>query len=142
MSDNLNRAIGLLKSGGFTCVLCDGHDVVTSTERGVKPLLDMIESGQDYSRYSAADKVTGKAAAYLYEKLGIMEVYTDVISSKALEVFRAYGCDITFGELVPLIRNRAGDGYCPMESAVLNIEDADEAYKAICDKRRQIMGRV
>ena len=56
----------------------------SSTERGVKPLLDFIENGPNLRGFSAADKIVGKAAALLYVLLGVKEVYAPVMSETAL----------------------------------------------------------
>ncbi|MCR5742175.1 MAG: DUF1893 domain-containing protein [Lachnospiraceae bacterium] len=141
MRSDLIQAKSLLKEGGHTCVLCLDGDVLASDERGVKPLLMFLESGADYSKYCAADRVVGKAAAFLYEKLCITHVYAQTVSEAALEVFVRYGCEITYDVLVPRIKNRAGDGFCPMESAVRDIDCADDALRAILETRRK-MGLV
>jgi predicted transcriptional regulator len=36
--------------------------------------------------------------------------------------------DYTYGELVEKILNRTKDGFCPMESAVLDVNEPNEAY--------------
>ena len=41
------------------------------------------------------------------------------------------GIAVTFGTEVSAIRNRAGDGLCPMETAVWDIEDHESAHRAI-----------
>ena len=55
----------ILVSGGYTCVLTDGAEVHTSFDRGVKPLVRFLESGKIPAGLSAADKVVGRATAYL-----------------------------------------------------------------------------
>lgn len=45
--------------------MCKGSTIYISTERGVKPLIDRIDDGTDLQGFSAADKVVGKAAAFL-----------------------------------------------------------------------------
>ena len=82
----------------------------------------------------AADKVVGRAAAFLYVLLGVDEVYALVISESAEQVFQQFGIAYTYNEKVAAIRNRAGDGFCPMEQAVLHIEEPSKALSAI--KRR------
>ena len=129
--NNLTKAKEILQNGGFTCVLTAGENVYTSNKRGVKPLLCWYESGEDYKGFSAADKVVGKAAAFLYVLLGIKEVYADVISEHALCVLKQNGVFVTYGELVPAIRNRTNTGFCPMETVTMNITDPKNAVGAI-----------
>lgn len=124
----------ILIAGGYTCVLTDGGAVYTSTDRGVKPLVRFLESGEVPAGLSAADKVVGRATAYLYALLKVKEVYAQVISQPAVEVLREHGIGVRYHKLVPNIINRKGDGICPFEAAVLEIRDANSAYDAIRKK--------
>ena len=133
-----NNAKELLLEKGYTCVLCRGEQVYTSTLRGVKPLVQWVESGMDLFGFSAADKVVGKATAYLYVLLGIRELYAHVISKSALGVLREQGIDVTYGTLSEHIINRAGDGICPFEAAVTDISEPQAAYTAIRAKMREM----
>lgn len=134
MNIDLIRAKALLASEGYTCVLQKDDIVYTSTQRGIAPLMHWLADGIDLRGYSAADKVVGKAAAYLYVLLCLEEVYAYVISRPALDVLTRYDIAITYGELVPAIRNRTDTGFCPMESAVLSIDNAREAYGVLKGK--------
>jgi hypothetical protein len=87
--------------------------------RGVKPLVIWLSSGEDFHGFSAADKVIGKATAFLYVLLGVKAVYASVISEGALDVLTKNGIDTQYGCVVEHIINRAGDGICPFEQAVL-----------------------
>lgn len=135
---DLERARHLLMAGTYTCVLCKGDLLYTSTARGVRPVLDWITTGQDLSGFSAADKVVGKAAAFLFIRAGIVRLYTRVISGPALDVLRAGGISVEYDSLVPGIINRSGDGPCPMESAVSGTDDPDEALDLIRKKLEEL----
>ena len=135
---NLENAKKQLQEGNYTCVLCCDDTFYTSTFRGVKPLVQWYRSGTDFSRFSAADKVIGRATAYLYLLMGIQEVYAHVISRPALEVFQSHGIHVQFGQLVDNIINRTGTGLCPFEEAVLSIQDPQQAYDAIVRKMQQL----
>ena len=134
MSPDPEKAKALLKSGGYTLVLCAGDQVRTSTERGVKPLLALINGRVDCTGFFAADRVVGKAAAFLYVILGVKAVYAEVISAPAERVLAENGISVEYGCLTKAIRNRAGTGFCPMETAV---KDIDEPYAALEAVRRK-----
>ena len=51
MSNNLTNARTLLDTGSYTCVVCQGDSVYTATERGVKPLLDWLDSGLELTGF-------------------------------------------------------------------------------------------
>ena len=137
MSDII-KAKELLNAGEYTCVLCKGEDTVTLTERGVKPLVRLLRSGESYVGYSAADKVVGRATAFLYVLLGVSRVYARVMSRAALSVLENAGIEVGYDTLTDNIINRRGDGICPFESAVLDILSADEAYGAILEKMKEM----
>lgn len=132
---DLNRARALLTEGGYTCVLCRGEVFHTATHRGVKPLVDWLDSGLDLHGFSAADKVVGRATAFLYVLLGVRAVHALVMSTPAKEVLVANGITALCDREVSGIINRRGDGPCPFEEAVLGITDPAEALAAIRKKQ-------
>ena len=131
MNTDLTHARRLLLENEYTCVLCRGDRVLTSTRRGVAPLMAWLEEGRDLTGFSAADKVVGKATAFLYCLLGVKAVYAKVVSRAALAVLEERKLPCFYDEAVPAIRNRAGDGLCPMEAATSNIHDPADAPAAI-----------
>lgn len=135
---DLIKAKEILNTSDHTCVLCKDEDVYTTNLRGVKPLVQWVESGIDFNNYSAADKVVGKATAFLYVLLGVKSVYAKVISKSALQVLKEHNITTECTTLTENIINRQGNGICPFESAVLDIHDPQLAYKAIIDKLEQI----
>ncbi len=137
MSDNLAKSIALLKEGGYTCVVC-GDDTKTSTERGVKPLVRWYDDGHNLAGATAADRVVGKGAAFLYLLLGVSAVHALVISQPALDLLTLHGVAVSYDRLVPNIVNRTGDGICPFEELLLDISSPDIAYIAIKDKMREL----
>lgn len=138
MRTDTEKAKELLFSGKYTCVLCKGEMVYTSSQRGVAPLLSWINSNTDLKEFSAADKVVGKAAAFLYVLLGVKEVYAEIISEPAWETFNKFGISCHYREKVKAIRNRTDTGFCPMETSVLSIDTPQEALKAILKKLEEL----
>ena len=78
-------------SKGCTCAAADGSTLLTSEKRGVAPLLGWLEQGYHLSDFTAADKVVGKGAAFLYLLLGVKYLYAGVISRPALELLKKNG---------------------------------------------------
>lgn len=128
---DLDNARRILEQGGYTCVLCKGARILRDTRRGVKPLLELLDSGEDLREFSAADKVVGKAAAHLYHLMGVRAVHAGVISEPAKAVLEGRGIQVSFDKCVPCIQNRTQTGLCPMESAVWDISDSYDALLAI-----------
>lgn len=137
---DLQKAWRLLQEEGHTCVLCRGEQVYYSDARGVKPLLCWYEQGLDLSGYSAADKVVGRGAAFLYILLGVARVHSVVMSQEAAQVLQSAGIEISFEENPARILNRERSGFCPIETAVLGISDPRQALDAIRKKLMQLKG--
>lgn len=131
MENDLRKAMEHLQEGQYTCVLCRDDVMYTSRERGVKPLLDWLDGGLETRGFSAADKVVGKAAAFLYVLLGVKEIYAHVVSKAAMGVFTEYHIPFLYDISTEYIINRQGTGSCPMEEAVSGLSAAEEAPEAI-----------
>ena len=129
MNKNLSRAKQLLDGGASLAIVGGGE--LTFNEHGVKTLLSLQSA---LAGASVADKIVGKAAAMLLVRGGAIEVYAEVISEPALEVFKRHGVPRVFGELVPNIINRNKTGICPMEQAVLDENDIEKAYGILVEK--------
>lgn len=119
---------------GHSIALCRDGELLTSDKRGIAPMIDFIAEGKDLRGYSAADLVVGKAAAMLFVKAGIKEVYAQTLSTGGKEYLESHGINVTFSELTGHIRNRAGTGICPMEETVSDISAPEEGYAALAAK--------
>ena len=135
---DLEKAKVLLEKVQASCAFVKGEDSFYSTKRGVAPLLELLDDKKSLKGYAAADKVVGKAAAYLYILLQVKCVYAGVISTHALSVFEKYGMPVEYGMLSEAIRNRDNTGFCPMETAVLDIDVPAEAVTAIRAKLEEL----
>lgn len=129
---DLELAINRL--AGHTLVLCRDGDVIVSDERGVAPMVGFLREGRQLSGYSAADRVIGKAAAMLFVKAGVREVYAYIMSKSAVAVLTAHGVPFSYGKLTYRIMNRDNTGLCPMESTVSVTDDVDTGVEMIFRK--------
>ena len=121
------KAVRLLREKDLTCAICGEGVEYTSTLRGVQPLLRPYEEGTRFTGCAAADRVIGKAAACLYVLLGVERVYAGIVSRPAKEIFENNGIALEYDSLVELIENRTRTGLCPMETAVIELTDPQEA---------------
>ena len=136
---DLERAKAMLSEGKYTCVLCLDDMTFTSTANGIKPLNWWLRDGCRFEGFSAADRVIGRAAAFLYVLLGVKEVYADILSESAIGVLDQNDIKWSYGRLVKNILNRTGDDLCPMEKIALGHNDPDEAYTALKKKIAELM---
>lgn len=102
-------------------------------------MLDWLEQRLQLTGFSAADRIVGKAAALLFVLANVSEVYGEVMSEAGLAVLQQHHIPCTYGTLTAHIVNRRGDGMCPMEQTVLAINEPMPAFKALQEKRRQLL---
>ena len=110
------QTVGLLFAEKCSCVVRNGDEVRIFRERGVKDLYRLLrEEPQLLDGAFVADKVVGKGAAALMILGGVEELFADVVSRAALDLFAAAGKAVAYTVAVPHIINRADDGICPVE---------------------------
>ena len=127
-----------LIDGAFTCVVRLDEREYVSRERGVTPLMPLLESGESWRGAVAADKTVGAGAAHLYVLLGVRALWADVVSQAALVVLQTNGIDVFFETCVPYILNRRKDGTCPMELAVTDATTSEEAYRRMVETLKRL----
>ena len=89
MNKDLEQAKALLENNEeYTCAACRAGESFASEEHGVRPLMRWLNEGTDLSGASAADRIVGKAAAFLYVLLGVRTVYAPLMSVPARETLR------------------------------------------------------
>lgn len=118
----MQTLIDLLHAQGCSCVIRNGADVRTFRQRGVADLYDLYLNEPAFLQGAdIADKVVGKGAAALMRLGGIHRVYADVLSEPAAELLKAGNIPTACGQQVPHIVNRRGDGFCPLETACMDV---------------------
>lgn len=135
---DLEKAINILNSGAYTCVLVKGESIYTSKKKGISPVLDLINEGVDLVGFSLADKVIGKSVALLILKAQIKDVYAEIISQHAITLLNQFDISYQSLETVDRIMNNTQTGFCPMESVILNESDSEEAYIKLVNKLEQL----
>lgn len=131
---SLELAKRTLAEGGYTCVVAGGGEVIfTSRERGVKPLVEYYRrfGEKRLPEAALADKVIGRAAALLAILAGVTELYAGVMSLSALEELEKAGIPAGCETKAEAIRNRAGDGLCPMERLSQGVATPKEMLRRV-----------
>lgn len=134
MDKNIKKAVRILRDNSYTFCAVNHDIILSSSERGIKPLLELLDGKRSLHGFSVADKVIGKAGAFIYVLLAPDEIYADVISSSAFNVLERYRIPIKYGTLTEAIRNRTNTGLCPMETAVKDAENPENALLLIREK--------
>lgn len=127
----MDDLINLLHNGKHSLVVANG-DVCTFDRRGIADLYDLWRNDPGFlDGASIADKVVGKGAAALVILGHAAEIYADIISDSALELFQGYPLKVSFGQKVPDIINRMGNGICPVEELCIDCKTATECLPFI-----------
>ena len=140
MEKLLETARDILIKNQYTCVLYSGEEEYHSCARGVKPLLEFLNSDKNFNGFYAADKIVGLGAAHLYVLLGVKSVWANVISEPAHMLLEKNNINIFYKTKVPFIINRNGDGKCPIEKAVMGVECSKEALFVIKQTLEKLKG--
>lgn len=128
MMDDL---VNILHSGNHSLVVANG-DICTFDQRGIADLYDLWCNDPGFlDGASIADKVIGKGAAALIILGHATELYADIISESALDLFHGSPVKVCFGKKVPHIVNRSGDGICPVETLCRDCKTATECLPLI-----------
>lgn len=128
LGNTIDKAVAYL-IGDATCVLYrTEEDIQISREKGIRPLVLWMAEDENALRGAAvADRIVGRAAAFLAVYGGVRAVYGEVMSEGAVSVLKAAGIAYSYKTLTDRIINRRGDGPCPMEQAVAGITDPAQA---------------
>lgn len=94
-------------------VSLDKQTIFTSDQHWLYPLFELEDflkqSGINADRLFLRDKIAGKAAASLMVYLGIRRCHIELISERAIPVFRKNGIEFTYDTLVEQIQCRTED---------------------------------
>ena len=141
MEQAVASAVQLLRDGQAACVvLRNGEIVRVELGRGVAPMIRLYEDSALQGAY-VADKIVGKAAAMLMTLGGVSGCYALTVSRAALDWFSGHGIPVEYEVCAEYIVNRAGDGMCPMEQTVKDLNDPSEALTALKQKIAELRNR-
>ena len=132
--DAANEAIELIKSKKATCVTVNNNQIINAASpKGISYLLDLYDKGALEGVF-IADTIIGKAAAMVLTLGGAKGCYGYTVSKSAAEWLKLHNIPLKYATVVPFIVNRKGNGMCPMEEAVKEINDPYEAIETLKNK--------
>ncbi len=120
----------LLREKATCVVIRDGKIINIEYGRGIKPILKIYEEGL-LKNAIVVDKIVGRAAAMIMVLGGVSQCFGRTVSKGAVEVFKKHGIYCEYEEASEYIINRSGDGLCPMEEAVMGIDNPEVALQEI-----------
>lgn len=142
-NQDLQLALTTLEEGDYSIVVRKQDTQYTSKKRGIAPILELLDQQPEYLQGAVvADKVIGKAAALLLAYGGIKELYALILSEHAIEVLETYQIAYHCKEKVAYIVNRSNTGMCPMEEAVLDVDDSQKAVTILKETLSKLMSKA
>jgi len=132
---DINLARVILSSEDFSIVIIrDGKILSHKKGDGIKPILKIIEElGDEIKGTVVGDRILGKASAFLCSYSKVKGVYSPQATKTAIAILIIGGIPCQADEMIPFIKNRTGDGLCPFEKMLQNVETPEEAYKILKD---------
>ena len=128
----MEELIELLHNQECSCVICHDDETLLCHGRGVKDIHRIFKQNPEFLKDSLiADKVVGKGAAALMVLGGVKKVYADLISRPALNLLETSGIPVSYMKLVDGIKNRNGDGPCPVEATCMDCLTPEECLPRI-----------
>lgn len=125
-----------LRVNNYALIASNGYH---SNDSGIKPIISKLNDNLYYFKgLCVADKIVGKASAMLLVLSGVKEVNAVVLSKAGKSILDKYNIEYSYEELTEYIVNRKGDGMCPMEETVKDIEDLDLAYTELKEKIKKM----
>ena len=107
----------------------------TKKGEGLRPFLEVLEEmGEEIHDSVIGDRILGRASALLCRYAKAQAVYSPQGTKTGIAILIMGGVPCQVDELIPLINNRAGDGLCPFEKMLKDIESPDEAYNLLKQK--------
>ena len=138
-SNAFASAKNLIKQQKATCVVIkQGKIINIESGRGVSPVIALYEQ-EMLQDATVVDKIIGKAVAMVLVLGGVRACYGETMSRAALEFLNTHGVRAEYGTLTERITNRKGDGICPMEQTVAEIDDPATALEALKAKVTELM---
>lgn len=127
MIDNL---VQILHDGQYSLVI-KNITIRTFNGHGVADLYTLLYEEPEFMKgASLADKIVGKAAALMILG-GVKEVFTDIISRPALDLFARSEVRVGYGKVVPHIINRTKTGWCPLETRCFDCFTPQDCFTQI-----------
>ena len=83
-----------------------------SNGKWLHPLFEMedfLQKNMEFDNLFLMDKIAGRAAAFLMVRMGIKKCHIQLISEKAIAVFKKFDVDYSFDECVERIQCRTED---------------------------------
>ena len=139
-----NQAEDMIAAEEATFVVIRENQIVYHDKgNGVRPIMKVLDSNPEILKDAIiVDKIIGKAAAMMLSMGKAVRVHGNLMSQAAQEYLESRGIEHSYERCINVISNRTGDGICPLERAVADIDDEQEAYNKLKETIAELMRAV
>lgn len=139
-----DRAKEMIAAEEATFVVIRNNQIIYHDKgNGVRPIMKVLDSNPEILKDAIiVDKIIGKAAAMMLSMGKSVRVHGNLMSQVAAEYLERKGIEHSYERCINVISNRTGDGICPLERAVADIEDEQEAYNKLKETIAELMRAV
>lgn len=140
----VEKAKAMIASEEASFVVIKNNQIIYQDKgNGVKPIMKVLDTDRELLQGAViVDKIIGKAAAMMLSMGGAVSVYGSLMSQAAEEYLEKKGIEHSYGRCIQVISNRTGDGLCPLERAVADIDDEAQAYEKLKETIAKLMKAV
>lgn len=127
------KLVDEVDNGGLSAAVVSAcGDTDCETGHTILPLVLLTErSPVLFKNGFVADKVIGKGAASLLVCAGVSAVHGKLMCVTGKKMLEDNGIEVSYEELCEIIINNRGDGMCPVETLVKDIDDPVQCRNAV-----------
>ena len=100
---DLEKAKEIFYSEDYSFVLVKNEDIISSSQKGIRQIVELIESKKDFTDYSMCDRITGRAVAFLYVIMGLKAVHSVKMTKLATNILDRAEIKFSADEYLSLI---------------------------------------
>lgn len=142
----IDEAIAEITAKKSSFVLIKDEKIIyRASGRGVKPFMELLATDEGRNMLEGGivvDKIIGKAAAMLAVFGQVSNVYGIMMSENGKKYLEKSGKLQGYTRCVDVISKKDGNGICPIEKSVLDVEQPEEAYELIKETIASLMKKA
>ncbi len=128
---DLEKAKEIFYSEDYSFVLVKNEDIISSSQKGIRQIVELIESKKDFTDYSMCDRITGRAAAFLYVIMGVKAVHSVKMTKLATNILDRAEIKFSADEYIEKVLDSELKNTDRFENAVIHSGSAITALEDI-----------
>jgi hypothetical protein len=133
---DMDLAREILSKTNYSIVVIKNRNILTKKQGvGIRPFLEAIDELNNSIHGSIiGDRILGKASALLCSYINAIGVYSPQATKTAIALLIMAEIPSQIDQMIPYIKNKEGDGVCPFEEMLKDVESPYKAYNILKKK--------